>query len=67
MRARLLALLAPFALLLASPAGALALNINENYKPQNEFKLEPWITIQIGGVDLSITKAVVYVLSLIHI
>jgi F-type H+-transporting ATPase subunit a len=33
---------------------------NEHFKPQNEFKLEPWIPIQIGGVDLSITKAVLY-------
>ena len=61
MRARLFALLAPFALLLASPAGAFALNINEDYKPQNEFKLEPWISLKIGGLDLSITKGVVYV------
>jgi F-type H+-transporting ATPase subunit a len=33
---------------------------NEEFKPQNEFKLEPWISIEIGGVDLSITKAVLY-------
>jgi F-type H+-transporting ATPase subunit a len=33
---------------------------NDEFKPQNEFKLEPWIPIHIGGVDLSITKAVVY-------
>jgi F-type H+-transporting ATPase subunit a len=33
---------------------------NEEFKPQDEFKLDPWISIQIGGVDLSITKAVVY-------
>jgi F-type H+-transporting ATPase subunit a len=33
---------------------------NEEFKPQNEFKLEPWISIHIGGVDLSITKAVLY-------
>ena len=63
MRARLFALLTPFALLLASPAGAFALNINEDYKPQNEFKLEPWIEIKIGGLDLSITKAVVYIIA----
>ena len=60
-RARLFALATPFALLLAAPAGAFALNINEDYKPQNEFKLEPWISIKIGGLDLSITKAVAYV------
>lgn len=35
---------------------------NEAFKPQNEFKLEEWIGIHIGGVDLSINKAVVYLL-----
>jgi F-type H+-transporting ATPase subunit a len=33
---------------------------NEAFKPQNEFKLEPWISIHLGGVDLSINKAVLY-------
>jgi F-type H+-transporting ATPase subunit a len=33
---------------------------NEEFKPQNEFKLEPWIPIEIGGIDLSISKAVLY-------
>ncbi len=33
---------------------------NDEFKPQNEFKLEPWIPIHIAGIDLSITKAVVY-------
>ena len=33
---------------------------NEDFKPQNEFKLEPWIPIHIAGIDLSITKAVFY-------
>jgi F-type H+-transporting ATPase subunit a len=57
--ARVLAALTPFALLLASPAGAFA--INEDFKPQNEFKLDPWIEIKIGGLDLSINKAVLYI------
>ncbi len=35
---------------------------NENFQPQNEFKLEPWIEIDIGGIDLSINKAVLYLL-----
>ncbi len=35
---------------------------NENFQPQNEFKLEPWIEINIGGIDLSINKAVFYLL-----
>jgi len=33
---------------------------NTEYKPQNEFKLDPWIHIKIGSVDLSINKAVFY-------
>ncbi len=33
---------------------------NDAYKPQNEFKLDPWISIHIGSVDLSINKAVLY-------
>jgi F-type H+-transporting ATPase subunit a len=53
---RLAAVLAPFALLLAAPAGALAA-INEAYHPQNEFKLEPWIDLP-GPFDIN--KAVVY-------
>ena len=35
---------------------------NEGFKPQNEFKLEPWVSIHLGGVDLSINKAVLYLL-----
>jgi F-type H+-transporting ATPase subunit a len=30
------------------------------YQPQNEFKLDPWISIHIGGLDMSINKAVLY-------
>jgi F-type H+-transporting ATPase subunit a len=33
---------------------------NDEFKPQNEFKLDPWISIKIGGLDLSITRAVFY-------
>ena len=33
---------------------------NEEYQPQNEFKLDPWISIKIGGIDMSINKAVLY-------
>ena len=33
---------------------------NEDFKPQNEFKLEPWVSIHIGSLDLSINKAVLY-------
>jgi F-type H+-transporting ATPase subunit a len=33
---------------------------NEEFKPQNEFKLDDWIPIKIGGLDLSINRAVLY-------
>src|SRR3954471_19031203 len=33
---------------------------NDAYQPQNEFKLDPWIPIKLGGLDLSINKAVLY-------
>ena len=35
---------------------------NEDFKPQDEFKLEPWIRSTIGGLDLSFNKAVLYLL-----
>lgn len=33
---------------------------NEEFQPQNEFLLDPWIELKIAGIDLSITKAVFY-------
>jgi F-type H+-transporting ATPase subunit a len=33
---------------------------NEAFQPQEEFRLEPWIEITIAGIDMSITKAVMY-------
>ena len=33
---------------------------NEEFKPQDEFKLEPWLSIKIGGIDFSINRAVFY-------
>jgi F-type H+-transporting ATPase subunit a len=33
---------------------------NEDFQPQNEFKLEPWIEIHLAGIDMSINKAVLY-------
>jgi F-type H+-transporting ATPase subunit a len=33
---------------------------NSEYQPQNEFKLDPWVSIKIGGLDLSLNKAVLY-------
>jgi F-type H+-transporting ATPase subunit a len=56
-RRRLALLLTPLIAMLASPAGAFALNINEEYKPQNEFKLDTWIDLGV----LSINKAVMYI------
>jgi len=35
---------------------------NESFQPQNEFKLETWVDINLGGVDVSINKAVVYLM-----
>lgn len=34
---------------------------NHSYQPQNEFKLDDWIPIHIGSVNLSINKAVLYI------
>jgi F-type H+-transporting ATPase subunit a len=33
---------------------------NEEFQPVEEFRLEPWIEIKLGGLDLSITKGVFY-------
>jgi len=33
---------------------------NNSFEPQNEFKLDPWVSIHLGGIDLSINKAVLY-------
>jgi F-type H+-transporting ATPase subunit a len=33
---------------------------NDAYQPQNEFMLDPWVSIKIGGLDLSLNKAVLY-------
>ena len=33
---------------------------NDEFKPQNEFKLDNWIPIHIGPLDMSINKAVLY-------
>jgi F-type H+-transporting ATPase subunit a len=35
---------------------------NEQFRPQDEFLLEPWIPIHIGPLDLSFNKAVLYLL-----
>jgi F-type H+-transporting ATPase subunit a len=33
---------------------------NDEFKPQNEFKLEPWVSLKIGSLDLSINRFVFY-------
>jgi len=35
---------------------------NEEFQPQNEFLIEPWIEITIAGIDMSFNKAVLYIL-----
>jgi len=35
---------------------------NEEFKPQDEFKLDAWIKFEIGPIDLSFNKAVLYLL-----
>jgi F-type H+-transporting ATPase subunit a len=57
--------LALAAAVLALPATALASEApageeEEEFNPEHEFELEPWVPIEIGPLDLSINKAVVY-------
>jgi len=33
---------------------------NEAFQPQDEFRLTPWVDIKVAGIDLSINKAVFY-------
>jgi len=47
---------------LISPAASWAIEVNEDFKPQNEFRLDPWVSINIGPFDMSINKAVMYLL-----
>jgi F-type H+-transporting ATPase subunit a len=56
------ALIAGFVFLLVILLGATlgSEGKNDEYQPQNEFKLDPWISIKLGGLDLSINKAVLY-------
>jgi F-type H+-transporting ATPase subunit a len=35
---------------------------NDEFKPQDEFKLHDWIPIHVAGINLSITRAVLYLL-----
>ena len=52
-------------LLLALPAVALAADESgdeEKFNPASEWTLHPWVSIHIGPIDLSINKAVAYLL-----
>ncbi|MGB2952823.1 MAG: F0F1 ATP synthase subunit A [Gaiellaceae bacterium] len=51
------ALAACAGLALALPAPALAIH---EYHPEKEFELNPWVSIHLAGLDLSINKAVAY-------
>jgi F-type H+-transporting ATPase subunit a len=33
---------------------------NDAFQPQEEFRLHPWISLQIAGIDMSINRAVLY-------
>jgi F-type H+-transporting ATPase subunit a len=35
---------------------------NMEYKPQDEFMVEPWVELQVGRIDMSINKGVFYLL-----
>jgi F-type H+-transporting ATPase subunit a len=60
-RAKIWIGVAVFLTLLVAMAAAFGSHgMNNAYKPQNEFRLDPWIAIKLGGVDLSINKAVLY-------
>ena len=49
---------ATLALLAPSSASAAA-----SFDPTDEFKLKDWVPIHLGGLDLSINEAVVYLCS----
>lgn len=57
---RLAPLVAAVTVALLAPASASAIQVNKDFKPQNEFKLHPWIELKLGPVDMSINKFVLY-------
>jgi F-type H+-transporting ATPase subunit a len=59
---RALVLLTTFALLAPQAALAAESNGEEKFDPSHEFEQHAWIPIEIGPVDLSITKAVAYLM-----
>jgi F-type H+-transporting ATPase subunit a len=50
------------AVLLLAPAFATAQSAEDEFDPSVEFELDPYISIDLGPIDLSINKAVVYLL-----
>ena len=56
----LLALVVYMALLIGLGVAYGSAGRNNEYQPQNEFKLDPWVKIKIGSLDLSLNKAVLY-------
>jgi F-type H+-transporting ATPase subunit a len=56
----LLALIGLFALTILVYAIFGTSGKNPNFQPQEEFRLTPWISLHIAGVDMSINKAVFY-------
>jgi F-type H+-transporting ATPase subunit a len=52
--------LIPIVLLIVLGAAFPSTGQNTEYKPQNEFKLDPWISLKLGPIDMSINKAVLY-------
>ena len=58
---RLLIPLAGLAATLALPMAALASTTEEeDFKPEEEFVLHPWVELKLGPLDMSINKAVAY-------
>jgi F-type H+-transporting ATPase subunit a len=55
-----LAILVPLVLLIVLGAAFGSEGQNTAYKPQDEFKLDNWVPIHLGPIDLSINKAVLY-------
>lgn len=58
-RTRMLWLASALMVLLALPASAFA-SSGEDFDPSEEFKLNPYVSIELGPIDLSINKAVIY-------
>jgi len=56
----LLAVVLFLVVVVAVYAGFGSKGMNSEYQPQNEFKLDPWVKLKLGPIDMSINKAVLY-------